>query len=108
MTAWLRRLDGRRSPNACSFLRTVCLPTSFTSSGTASTLSRRDDSLAPVEHPMSADPPDPFKRGALRRRGFEGFLKFKGIDFDDLPEREGVYVVLRESDEQPAFLERST
>lgn len=45
-----------------------------------------------------------FKRDDLSRRGFAGFVRFKGIDYSVIPDRPGVYIVLREKTQRPAFL----
>jgi hypothetical protein len=48
-----------------------------------------------------------FTRDELRREGFTGFHRFKDLDLAKVPETAGVYVLLRESDDRPTFLERS-
>lgn len=56
-----------------------------------------------VESPSSE--PDGFTRTALASVGFQGFLKFKGIDLKHVPDEPGVYVVLREEATRPQFLD---
>ena len=48
-----------------------------------------------------------FTRAGLAARGFVGFERFKGIRLDHVPLQPGVYVVLREKDSRPVFLDRS-
>jgi len=48
-----------------------------------------------------------FTRDGLSKRGFVGFVGFHGIDLNRVPTEPGVYVVLREKDSRPAFLERN-
>jgi hypothetical protein len=50
---------------------------------------------------------DIFVRGALAAQGFIGFVPFKHVDLDLVPSLPGVYVVLRENDTRPVFLEAS-
>ena len=49
----------------------------------------------------------PFTEGELRKEGFSGFAKFKGLDFTRVPQSAGVYVLLRAKDDIPVFLDRS-
>jgi hypothetical protein len=56
---------------------------------------------------QGASPTEMFKRAGLETQGFIGFALFKGIAVDRLSTRQGVYVVLRESDSRPVFLARS-
>jgi hypothetical protein len=63
--------------------------------------------LRPARIPDSIKDNDPFKRQALLAREFRGFVRFKGVDLQAIPTGEGVYVVLRETDTQPRFLERN-
>jgi len=48
--------------------------------------------------------PAAWNRSELERLGFTGFVPLVGMDRSLLPRRHGVYVVLYESDERPAFL----
>jgi hypothetical protein len=48
-----------------------------------------------------------FLRSGLLARGFVGFERFKRIDFALVPPLPGVYVVLREKESRPVFLDRS-
>lgn len=48
-----------------------------------------------------------FTREALAGRGFAGFARFKELDLGRVPVGEGVYVILREKEERPRFLDRS-
>jgi hypothetical protein len=50
---------------------------------------------------------DLLTRAGMTARGFVGFERFKGIALDRVPSKPGVYVVLREKDSRPAFLDRS-
>jgi len=53
---------------------------------------------------------DTFMRAGLDARGFDGFLTFKELregGIERVPTSGGVYVVLRERDEVPAFLHES-
>lgn len=48
-----------------------------------------------------------FLRAGLLARGFVGFHRFKRIDLTLVPAVPGVYVVLREKESRPVFLDRS-
>lgn len=48
-----------------------------------------------------------FTAEGLRAQGFVGFERFLRLDLRQLPTGAGVYVVLRESDDRPTFLERN-
>jgi hypothetical protein len=48
--------------------------------------------------------PTAWNRSELERLGFTGFTRLVGMDRSLLPRRHGVYVVLYEKDERPAFL----
>lgn len=50
---------------------------------------------------------DTFTRDGLSARGFVGFVRFHGIDLDQVPAEPGVYVVLREKESRPAFLDEN-
>lgn len=50
---------------------------------------------------------DTFTRHDLSARGFVGFTRFKNIDYRLIPERPGVYAVLREKSSRPVFLPTS-
>lgn len=50
---------------------------------------------------------DAFLRAGLIARGFVGFERFKRIDFALVPSLPGVYVVVREKESRPVFLDRS-
>lgn len=58
---------------------------------------------------MSNDalPLDSFTREGLSPCGFVGFVRFQGIDYDQVPRQPGVYVVLRENQSRPAFLDEN-
>ena len=45
-----------------------------------------------------------FSEAALAADGFVGFVKFCDLDLNDVPTVEGIYVVLRDTDEPPVFL----
>jgi len=49
--------------------------------------------------------PNSWDRAGLEAIGFAGFVPFIGLDIETLPPRRGVYVVLRESVQRPAFME---
>ena len=55
---------------------------------------------------MTSDDPvrSSFTRQGLSVRGFVGFIRFKGIDYRSIPDRPGVYAVLREKSDRPVFL----
>ena len=61
----------------------------------------------PSRIPDSNEGDDLFKRPALLALGFRGFVRFKGVDLHAIPTGAGVYVVLRETDTLPRFLERN-
>jgi hypothetical protein len=63
--------------------------------------------LRPDRNPDSIEDNDPFTRQTLIERGFRGFVRFKGVDLQAIPNGAGVYLVLRETDTRPRFLERS-
>ena len=46
-------------------------------------------------------------RGGLKNSGFEGFVRFGDLPVSPVPRRPGVYVVLRDYDGPPEFLESS-
>jgi hypothetical protein len=48
-----------------------------------------------------------FTRNGLEAKGFLGFVSFKDIDVDRLPQKPGIYAVLRECEARPVFLEAS-
>lgn len=50
---------------------------------------------------------EPFVRAGLLAQGFVGFERFKRIDLTLVPSLPGVYVVLREKESRPVFLDRS-
>jgi hypothetical protein len=50
---------------------------------------------------------DTFTRAGLTARGLVGFERFKSIALDRVPLQPGVYVVLRDKDSRPVFLDRS-
>jgi hypothetical protein len=50
---------------------------------------------------------DTFSREGLTARGFAGFVPFAGIDLDQVPTEPGVYVLLREPESRPRFLDQS-
>jgi hypothetical protein len=52
-----------------------------------------------------SDGMDSFTRDGLAARGFVGFVRFQGIDYDQIHDEPGVYVVLREKTTRPAFLD---
>jgi len=49
--------------------------------------------------------PTTWDRAGLEAVGFGGFAPFIGLVIETLPTRRGVYVVLRESDQRPAFID---
>jgi hypothetical protein len=61
---------------------------------------------SPVETSPEA-PVATFDRPGLAAAGFEGFVPFRGITRDAVPAEQGVYVVLREKDTRPHFLEHN-
>lgn len=50
----------------------------------------------------------PFSRRDLVDRGFVGFVPFSDEKLNDVPHEAGVYVLLRENDGRPTFLNEST
>jgi hypothetical protein len=48
-----------------------------------------------------------FNRQALQEAGFEGFVPLQRLDHVSVPAGGGVYVVLRDADQPPRFLESS-
>jgi hypothetical protein len=48
--------------------------------------------------------PRSWDRTGLMSAGFEGFIPFIGLHIEGLPERRGVYAVLRETRERPTFI----
>jgi hypothetical protein len=58
-----------------------------------------------ISRPERSGEPVVFTAEGLRAFGFVGFERFKGLDLNRVPTGAGVYVVLRESDARPTFLE---
>lgn len=68
--------------------------------------------VAPPRSARAADGPDrstgdgePLSVEWLRGQGFQGFVRFHGIDLSTVPQVAGVYVVIRESADFPKFLD---
>lgn len=49
----------------------------------------------------------PFTERWLRKKGFEGFVRFADLDMSSVPTEAGVYVLLRVSNRNPEFLPTS-
>ena len=50
---------------------------------------------------------DVFSEGGLKAQGFVGFVNFQSLDLTTVPEAEGVYILLRDTDDPPQFLDSS-
>lgn len=63
-----------------------------------------------AEQMGASEDSSPFKQQGLRKAGFVGFVGFRELregQIESVPKGGGVYVVLRESDDSPIYLEQS-
>jgi hypothetical protein len=99
----------RRGPPSTMTLRGDKGPAYSARSGSGQRPPARDEKVQGVLGDSEDEAPvrEAFLRSGLLARGFVGFERFKRIDLTLVPPLPGVYVVLREKDSRPVFLDRS-